>query len=93
MFPSKRTNLDIGVAKQTKDLFSSSTEELDNLKINKIEPCVASCEFSALRISLLHPSNRLELLHQYVQILAELSQEKVSLCLSVNQRVIVLRLY
>lgn len=76
MFPSKRTNLDIGVAKQTKDLSSSSAEGLDNLKINKIEPCVASCESSALRISLLHPSNRLELLHQYMQILAELSQEK-----------------
>lgn len=80
--PSKRTNLEIGVAKQTKDLSSSSTDGLDNFKSNELKALVASCEFSALRkeqgISSLHPSNRLELLHQYVQVLGELSQEKVS---------------
>ncbi|TKY64166.1 Serine/threonine-protein kinase atg1 [Spatholobus suberectus] len=80
MFPPKRTNLEAGVAKQTKDLSSSSTEGLENLKSNKLEACVASFEFAAIGkehgISSLHPSNRLELLHQYVQILAELSQEK-----------------
>ncbi|RDX68682.1 Serine/threonine-protein kinase ATG1a, partial [Mucuna pruriens] len=78
IFPSKRTNLEIGVAKQTKDLSSPSTERLENLKSNKLEE--GSWEFSALRkeqkISSLHPSKRLELFHRYVQILAELSQEK-----------------
>lgn len=83
LFPSKRINQEIGVAKQTKDLSSSSTEGLENLKSNKLEPCVASYEFAALRkeqgSSSLHPSNRLELLHQYLQILAELSQEKYNI--------------
>ncbi|XP_057454939.1 serine/threonine-protein kinase ATG1a isoform X2 [Lotus japonicus] len=69
--PSKRTNLEISVAKQTKDLPSSSTGGLGNFKSN---------EFAALTkdqgISSLHPSNRLELLHQYLQVLGELSQEK-----------------
>lgn len=86
---SKITDLDIGVAKKTEDLTSSSSRELENLKSNKLETCVASFEFTPLRkeheISSLHPSNRLELLHQYVKILKELSQQKVSLC-SVNQR-------
>ncbi|KAL2964646.1 hypothetical protein AAZX31_16G015800 [Glycine max] len=80
LFSSKRTNMEVGHAKQTKDLPFSSTEVLENLKSNKQEACVASCEFAALRkengISSLHPSNRLQLLHQYVRILAELSQEK-----------------
>ncbi|KAG5141875.1 hypothetical protein JHK82_017570 [Glycine max] len=80
LFPSKRTNMEVRDAKQTKDLPSSSTEGLENLKSNKLEACAASCEFAALRkehqISPLHPSNRLQLLHQYVQIIAELSQEK-----------------
>ncbi|KAL2336293.1 hypothetical protein Fmac_010739 [Flemingia macrophylla] len=80
MFPSKRTNLTIGIAEQTKDLSSFSTEGLDNLGSSKHEECMESCEVAALReeqgISSLHPSNRLELLHQYVQILVELSQEK-----------------
>lgn len=90
LFPSKRTNMEVRDAKQTKDLPSSSTEGLENLKSNKLEACAASCEFAALRkehqISPLHPSNRLQLLHQYVQIIAELSQEKVTLCCSVNLR-------
>ncbi|KAL2575428.1 hypothetical protein AAZV13_16G015000 [Glycine max] len=80
LFSSKRTNMEVGHAKQTKDLPFSSTEVLENLKSNKQEACVASCEFAALRkengISSLLPSNRLQLLHQYVRILAELSQEK-----------------
>ncbi|KAK7294573.1 hypothetical protein RJT34_17462 [Clitoria ternatea] len=82
IFPSKRTNLEFGVAKETKGLSSFSTKRLENLKNDELEASVAS-EFTALRkehgISSLHPSNRLELLHQYVQILAELSQEKYSL--------------
>ncbi|ESW07327.1 hypothetical protein PHAVU_010G120500 [Phaseolus vulgaris] len=77
---SKITDLDIGVAKKTEDLTSSSSRELENLKSNKLETCVASFEFTPLRkeheISSLHPSNRIELLHQYVKILKELSQQK-----------------
>jgi len=82
--PLKGTNLEIG--KQTKDPSSSSTDGLDNFKSNELEAFVASCEFSTLRkeqeFSLLHPSNRLELLDQYVQVLGELSLEKVRLCCS-----------
>ncbi|XP_061340892.1 serine/threonine-protein kinase ATG1a [Gastrolobium bilobum] len=78
--PSKRTNLEIEAAKQTKDPCSSSTDGLGNVTSNELEASVSSCEFAAFRkeqgISSLHPSNRLESLHQYVQILAELSQEK-----------------
>ncbi|CAJ1950575.1 unnamed protein product [Sphenostylis stenocarpa] len=80
LIPSKWTNLEIGVVKQTKNLSSSSTEGLENLKNNKLEACVASSEFTALTkehdISSLHLSNRLVLLHHYVKILEELSQEK-----------------
>ncbi|WJX92387.1 non-specific serine/threonine protein kinase [Trifolium repens] len=64
----------ISPSKQTKDLPSSSAAGLDNFKSNELE------EFVALKkereFSLLHPSNRLELLHRYVQVLGELSQEK-----------------
>ncbi|XP_045789328.1 serine/threonine-protein kinase ATG1a isoform X2 [Trifolium pratense] len=76
--PSKRTSLEI--RKQTEDLPSSSTAGLDNFKSNELEEFVASFEFATLKkereFSLLHPSNRLELLHRYVQVLGELSQEK-----------------
>lgn len=72
------SNLDIG--KQTKDPSSSSTDGLNNFKSNELDAFVASCEFSTVRkereFSLLHPSNRLEMLDQYVQVLGELSQEK-----------------
>jgi serine/threonine-protein kinase ULK/ATG1 len=74
----------ISPSKQTKDLPSSSAAGLDNFKSNELE------EFVALKkereFSLLHPSNRLELLHRYVQVLGELSQEKVSLCWSLKYR-------
>lgn len=79
----KRSDLETKVAKQTKDLSSSSTDALDKFKSNELEALEASSKFSALSkeqgISSLHPSNRLELLHQYVHVLGELSQEKVSL--------------
>ncbi|KAJ1390617.1 Protein kinase domain [Sesbania bispinosa] len=78
--PSKRTNLETGVAKQTNDLSSSSTDGLEGFKRNELEASVGFCEFAASRkeqgISSQHPSNRLGLLHQYVQILGEISQEK-----------------
>ncbi|XP_014521602.1 serine/threonine-protein kinase ATG1a isoform X2 [Vigna radiata var. radiata] len=77
---SKIANPDIGVPKQTTDLTSSSSRGLENLESNKLEACVASCEFTALReeheISSLQPSNRLKLLHEYGKILKELSQQQ-----------------
>ncbi|XP_047161447.1 serine/threonine-protein kinase ATG1a isoform X1 [Vigna umbellata] len=77
---SKIAKPDIGVPKQTTDLTSSSSRRLENLESNKLEACVASCEFTALReehdISSLQPSNRLKLLHEYGKILKELSQQK-----------------
>jgi len=83
---SNITNLDVGVAKKAKDLTSSSSRGLENLKNNELETCEASFEFTPSRneheISSLHS---LELLRQYVKILKELSQQKVSLC-SVNER-------
>lgn len=87
--PLKGTsNLDIG--KQTKDPSSSSTDGLNNFKSNELDAFVASCEFSTVRkereFSLLYPSNRLEMLDQYVQVLGELSQEKVRLSFSLKDR-------
>ncbi|XP_027337710.1 serine/threonine-protein kinase ATG1a isoform X2 [Abrus precatorius] len=80
IFPLKRTNLEIDVALQPKDQSSSSTGRLENLEGNEHGASVASSEFASLRreqgSSSLHLSNRLELLHQYVQTLAELSQKK-----------------
>lgn len=70
--PSKRANLEIEVGKQTKDLSTLSVDELDKFNSKELDTFVASCEFSTI----MHPSNRLELLHWYVQVLGELSQEK-----------------
>ncbi|WVZ17395.1 hypothetical protein V8G54_010377 [Vigna mungo] len=77
---SKIANPDIGVPKQTTDLTSSSSRGLENLESNKLDACVASCEFTALReeheISSLQTSNRFKLWHEYGKILKELSQQK-----------------
>lgn len=83
--PSKRANLEIEVGKQTKDLSTLSVDELDKFNSKELDTFVASCEFSTI----MHPSNRLELLHRYVQVLGELSQEKVS---SLIQRPLQLRI-
>ncbi|KAK7258408.1 hypothetical protein RIF29_23983 [Crotalaria pallida] len=79
IYSPKTTNIEIGVGNRAKDP-SFCADGLVNSKSNELEELAASTAFSPLsevhRISLMCPSNRLELLHLYVQILAELSDEK-----------------
>lgn len=79
IYPSKRVDLEVGVAKQTKDLASCYDAGAEKSKNDELE---ASSVFAVMRnmegVSSLQPPSRLELLHQYVQILTELSREKVS---------------
>ncbi|KAK7250438.1 hypothetical protein RIF29_32878 [Crotalaria pallida] len=79
IYSPKTTNVEIGVGNRAKDP-SFCADGLVNSKSNELEELAASTAFSPLsevhRISSLCPSNRLELLHLYVQILAELSDEK-----------------
>ncbi|KAI4355327.1 hypothetical protein L6164_004110 [Bauhinia variegata] len=76
---STRNELEIGVVEQVKDA-TSCADGTKNLESNELEASAASWAFAALRkvqgILSMQPSNRLKLLYQYVQILAELSQEK-----------------
>ena len=79
---SKGTNMEIGVPKQTNNPSPCFADELENSNSNELEALVASRAFDVLGkvhgTSSLRPSNRLELLHLYVQILAEISYEKAS---------------
>ncbi|CAL0302203.1 unnamed protein product [Lupinus luteus] len=80
IYSSKGTPLEIGFAKQINYPSSCYTDGLENSKGNETEELVSSSAFVALSkvhlISSPCPSNRIKLLHLYVQILAELSHEK-----------------
>ncbi|XP_054780543.1 serine/threonine-protein kinase ATG1a isoform X2 [Prosopis cineraria] len=75
--PSKRVDLEVGVAKQTKDLAFCNVDREKRSKSGKLE---TSSVFAVPRkeqgASSKQPSSRLDLLHQYVQALSALSQEK-----------------
>ncbi|KAL1350287.1 hypothetical protein HN51_014394 [Arachis hypogaea] len=77
---SKRTNTETGVPMQTNDPSHCHAGELENPKSGEPVALAASRAFDVLSkmhgTSSLSSSNRLELLHLYVQILAELSCEK-----------------
>lgn len=79
--PLKRVDVEVGVSKKTTDLASCHIEGEEKLKSDELEASLFAVLSKVQGVSLLHPSSRLELLHQYVQILTELSQEKVSLIL------------
>ncbi|KAE9593598.1 putative protein kinase Group-Pl-3 family [Lupinus albus] len=80
IYSSKGTNMEIGFKKQINDPSSCYADGLENSKGNEAEELVSSSAFVALSkvhwISSPFPSNRIKLLHLYVQILAELSHEK-----------------
>ncbi|OIV95176.1 hypothetical protein TanjilG_21566 [Lupinus angustifolius] len=82
IYSSKRTNVEIGFAKQINDPSSCYADGLENSKRNEAAELASSSAFVALskvhQISSPCPSNRIKLLHLYVQILAELSHEKYS---------------
>ncbi|BFG22309.1 hypothetical protein CerSpe_085830 [Prunus speciosa] len=76
---SKQNDHDISVAKKTEEQATSS------IGVESSQTCGSaksptSCGLTLLLevqgLSILHPSTRLHLLHQYTQVLAELSQEK-----------------
>ncbi|XP_034202883.1 serine/threonine-protein kinase ATG1a isoform X2 [Prunus dulcis] len=76
---SKQNDRDISVAKKTEEQATSS------IGVESSQTCGSaksptSCESILLLevqgLSILHPSTRLHLLHQYAQVLADLSQEK-----------------
>lgn len=80
--PSRKNDWDLAVAMPTVELADSSLGCPASAQSHGSNLLVASSASSILRevqgLTILHPSTRLHLLHQYVQALAELSQEKVS---------------
>ncbi|MED6158647.1 hypothetical protein PIB30_034589 [Stylosanthes scabra] len=77
---SKRPNVETGVPMQTNDPSHFHADQLEDPKCSEPVASEASYAFDVLSkmqgTSSLSPSNRLEFLHLYVQILAELSCEK-----------------
>ncbi|KAK4268958.1 hypothetical protein QN277_022179 [Acacia crassicarpa] len=73
--PSKSVDLEVGVANQTKDLASCYVDE-EMTKSDKLEASSVSVLRKEQGASSKQPSSRLGLLHQYLQILSEFSQEK-----------------
>ncbi|MED6204713.1 hypothetical protein PIB30_011688 [Stylosanthes scabra] len=77
---SKRPNVETGVPMQTNDPSLCHAGQLEDKKSSEHVALEASYAFDVLSkmqgTSSLSPSNRLEFLHLYVQILAELSCEK-----------------
>ena len=77
--PSGKSDKDIAVEIQTMELADSSVGAAQS---HGSDLLVTSSTSSIIRevqgLTILHPSTRLHLLYQYVQALAELSQEKVN---------------
>ncbi|KAJ7963402.1 Kinase family protein [Quillaja saponaria] len=80
VYPSKRNDLEIAVPAEAKELAPCSPDGAEKSRSHEPDASATSCVSTVTKegqeISLSHPSNRLQLLHQYVQILTELSQEK-----------------
>lgn len=78
--PSRKNDWDLAVAMPTMELADGSLGCPASAQSHGSNPLVASSSSSILRevqgLTILHPSTRLHLLHQYVQALGELSQEK-----------------
>lgn len=79
--PSRKKDGDIAVAIQSMELAGTSVGGPESAEIHRSDLLVTSSSTSMLReaqrLTILHPSTRLHLLHQYVLALADLSQEKV----------------
>lgn len=78
--PSKKNDQDIAVTMQTKQHVASSVGSAENSAVHRSGPLDTSCSSTILsevkEQSMLHPSTRLHLLHQYVQAVADIAQEK-----------------
>ncbi|KAJ4850251.1 hypothetical protein Tsubulata_018316 [Turnera subulata] len=71
---------DIAAAIPTKEIAAHSVADAENPQVYGPGPVDTSCASAILRevqgLTILHPSTKLRLLHQYVQAIAELAQEK-----------------
>ncbi|KAF7843737.1 serine/threonine-protein kinase ATG1a isoform X1 [Senna tora] len=75
--PPKRVEPEVEVGKKMTDSASCYLDGSEKLKSDDLEASTLFPVLSKVQgVSMLQPSSRLELLHQYVQILKELSQEK-----------------
>ncbi|XP_057997200.1 serine/threonine-protein kinase ATG1a isoform X1 [Hevea brasiliensis] len=78
--PPKKNDQDIAVTMQTKQHVASSFGGAEHSLVHRSDPLDTSCSPTILsevkEQSMLHPSRRLHLLHQYVQAVAEVAQEK-----------------
>ncbi|KAJ7951399.1 Kinase family protein [Quillaja saponaria] len=79
-YPPKRNDLEIAVPVQAKELVPCSSDGAENSRSHEPDATASSRPSTVIRevqaISLSHPTNKIQLLHQYVQILTELSQDK-----------------
>ncbi|KAJ4728005.1 Kinase family protein [Melia azedarach] len=77
---SSKKNEHLAVAVQTKDLPSASASGAESSQFHVSAPLQTSSRLNILKevqgLSVLHPSTRLQLLHQYVHALTELAEEK-----------------
>lgn len=70
---------DVAVALQTKELTSSCIDGAESYDLNILAKSSASTILRKVQgLSILHPSTRLQLLHQYITTLSELAQEKLN---------------
>lgn len=63
----------------TKELVAGSLGVIGSSQNHGSVSCASTILREVQGLSILHPSTRLHLLHQYIQLLSELSQEKVCL--------------
>ncbi|KAG6725740.1 hypothetical protein I3842_02G046000 [Carya illinoinensis] len=76
LFPSRKNDLDIAVAMQRMDLADSSVGGPETAQSHLVTSNASSILREVQRLTILHPSTRLHLLHHYLEALAELSLEK-----------------
>lgn len=82
IYTPKKNDPAIVAALQTKELIPASLGGAGGLSHVSLEASSASTILRKVQgLSILHPSTRLQLLHQYVIALSELAQEKVSFAL------------
>lgn len=78
---SSKKNDDLADAMHTKELAVGCAGAAEISQFNESVPSETSCRSSILKelqgLTILHPSTRLQFLHQYVHALTELAQEKV----------------
>ena len=78
---AKKNDQESAVSVETNEIAGSSASSAKIPQLQGSDPQATSSESAMLRevqrLSILHPSTRLQLLHQYAQAIAELAQEKV----------------